>query len=69
MHYKVSFVGHCPQINDDRRISVELAEVTMIGTPSNQYKKMSFYCPDSDDCQHIDNSGYCPLAIAAPCHP
>lgn len=69
MHYMVSFVGYCPRIDDERQISVELAELNMSGTQSKQYKKVGFHCPDADDCQHLGASGYCSLCVSAPCRP
>lgn len=69
MHYTSCFTGYCPQIKDDRQVSIEFAEIKMVGTRSKQYKKMSFDCPDSDNCQHIDHYGCCPLINSAPNHP
>lgn len=61
--------GYCPHIDDDREITIELAEILVAGKHSPQYKKMSYDCPDADECQHMDQYGRCPLFISAPHHP
>lgn len=65
----INYCGYCPQIDADRIIEIEYTTVNMVGNHSLGYKKMNFYCPDSEMCHHLDNHGRCPLLVSAPNHP
>lgn len=63
------FSGHCPQFKEQRCIEIGFAEVSLIGSMSPEYKKMSFRCQDIDACTQLDSYGRCPIYVKAPHHP
>lgn len=63
------YCGYCPQISSMRTIKIRFAEMSFIGKPSTEYKKILFDCSDAEVCQHLDEYGRCPLFIKAPNHP
>lgn len=49
--------GLCPTTQNSNIIEVEYRYIPILGSPSKQYKAVSYDCPYFDEC----SEGYCPI--------
>lgn len=63
--YKI-YSGDCPRFNRYQEIEVEYQEVPRAGHQKSGYKRVSYECPHSNDCPHMDEYGRCPVCLSTP---
>ena len=56
-HIFKNITGFCPTINGEANIEIEYSEVSILGSPREQYRAVSLDCDYSDKC----SEGYCPI--------
>jgi hypothetical protein len=64
--FTYTFTSDCPYTESKQSIQIDYLEVPILGTMSNGNRKDIYFCPNSDECPHLDQYGRCPVYLQAP---